>query len=142
MRDDVFPAIRSKMPAAKEVTVQFDNAGGHGMGTIMGKIQSELAAPMRRGRQCGPKLSISEQCAQSPDTNACDLGFFNSIDSCLPKMRPYNLDEFEQLIIDEHDRYPGEKLDALFDMKQRVCGCIVRASPPGNNDYTLPHRSG
>ena len=31
LRTNVFPAIRKKMSGAKLVTVQFDNAGGHGM---------------------------------------------------------------------------------------------------------------
>ena len=38
----VFPAIRSKMAEHKKVTVQWDNAGGHGMSTLMAKIHSSL----------------------------------------------------------------------------------------------------
>ena len=51
----VFPAIRTKMVDAKQVKVQFDNAGGHGMSFIDDKIKSALSDPMRRGRQVGPK---------------------------------------------------------------------------------------
>ena len=136
--NNVFPAIRSKLSDAKDVKVQFDNAGGHGMSTIEGKIAREMAAPVRRGKQVGPKLTMVKQCAQSPDTNVCDLGFFNSLDSRLPKLRPYNLDEFEKLIVDEHEQYPAEKMDALFDSKQRVCQAILRCG--GDNSYKMPHR--
>ena len=34
LRTNVFPAIRKKMSGAKLVTVQMDNAGGHGMATL------------------------------------------------------------------------------------------------------------
>ena len=110
------------------------------MGTLMEKINSALPAPMARGRQAGPTIKILEQCAQSPCTNVCDLGFFNSVDARLPKLRPYNLDEFERLIVAAHADYPAEKMDALFDSKQRICSCILAATPPGGNDFALPHR--
>ena len=32
--DDVFPAIRAKLPDAQKVTVQWDNARGHGVSSI------------------------------------------------------------------------------------------------------------
>ena len=64
--------------------VPFDNAGGHGVATIKEKIKDALPAPRMRGRQVGPVLCITDQVAQSPDTNGCDLGFFNSCDSTLP----------------------------------------------------------
>ena len=95
---------------------------------------------MQRGKQKGPLLEVIEQCAQSPDQNACDLGFFNSVDSRIPKLRPYDLDEFEKMIIAAHDSYPGEKLDAIFDMKQAICERVLATTPPGNNDYDLPHK--
>ena len=34
--------------------------------------------------------------------------------------------------------YPPEKLDAIFDMKTRVCACILEDE--GGNEYTMPHR--
>ena len=94
LKDLVFPCIREKMHFAKVVTVQYNNAGGHGMSTIDAKIADQLPSP---GRGV-PALKIVPQCAQSPDTNVCDLGFFNSIDARLPKLRPYDLDEFYQLV--------------------------------------------
>ena len=45
------------MPDAEKVTVQFDNAGGHGMSSIMGKIDDVLPAPAGGG----PELNIIQQ---------------------------------------------------------------------------------
>ena len=73
LKDLVFPCIREKMHFAKVVTVQYNNAGGHGMSTIDAKIADQLPSP---GRGV-PALKIVPQCAQSPDTNVFDFqGFF------------------------------------------------------------------
>ena len=141
LKQDVFPAIRTQMQDAQKVTVQFDNAGGHGMQTIMGKIKDAFPAPRKRGRQEGPELEITEQEAQSPDNNGCDLGFFNSCDSTLPALRPFNLDAFFKLVQKAHDDYPAEKMDAIFDLKKRICKCMLTTDPPGDNNYKLPHTS-
>ena len=86
-----------------------------------------------------PAMKVVPQCAQSPDTNVCDLGFFNSVDSRLPKLRPYDLDAFFALVEEAHAEYPAEKLDSLYDSKMRICKAILSANPPGNNDYKMPH---
>lgn len=93
--EEVFPIIRKKLKNAKEVKVQWDNAGGHGIKTLQGKIAAQLPAPHRGGKQVGPKITVVTQAAQSPDTNALDLDFNKSLDSRLPKNRDYNLDLFE-----------------------------------------------
>ena len=138
----VFPAIRTKMASCKKVSVQWDNAGGHGMSTIMDKIADSLEAPMKRGKQVGPWIEVVGQCPQSPDHNGCDLGFFNSVDSRVPKLRPYNLDDFEQLIIDAHNDYPGEKLDAIFDLKHKLCAVVLATTPPQGTMTIRSHMRG
>ena len=107
----------------------------------MKKIEGELPAPMRRGKQIGPEIVVTDQCPQSPCTNTLDLGFNKSLDSRLPKVRSFDLDAFEKEILDAFDEYPSEKLDALYDMKQRVIECIIACDPPGGNTFKLPHRS-
>ena len=134
LKEKVFPAVREKMSHAKVVTLQWNNAGGHGMATIDEKIAGDLPSP---GGGV-PALRVLPQCAQSPDTNVCDLGFFNSVDSRLPKLRPYDLDAFYELVEKAHAEYPAEKLDSLYDSKMRVCKAILSANPPGNNDYKMP----
>ena len=85
-----------------------------------------------------PHIEIVEQAPQSPCTNLCDLGFFNSIDSRLPKLRSFKLPEFIQQIKDAFADYPSDTLDALTDTKCRVIDCIRAAK--GQNDFALPHR--
>ena len=135
LKELVFPAIRDKMFFAKTVTLQWDNAGGHGMSSIDAKIADDLPSPAPGV----PAMKVVPQCAQSPDTNVCDLGFFNSVDSRLPKLRPYDLDAFFALVEEAHAEYPAEKLDSLYDSKMRICKAILSANPPGNNDYKMPH---
>lgn len=80
--DNVFPAIRMKLSKAKRVLIQLDNAGPHK--TRSGSIDPRLAKAMKAGK---PIIEFADQIAQSPCTNLCDLGFFKSIDSRLPKLR-------------------------------------------------------
>jgi|TARA_B100000513_G_scaffold66694_1_gene26395 hypothetical protein len=94
LKKNVFPAIRKKMSGAKLVTVQMDYAGGHGMATQHKKIANAL--PARKGG--GPTIKLVDQAAQSPDTNVCDLGLFKSVNSLIPKFRPFQLDEFARMV--------------------------------------------
>ena len=76
---------------------------------------SSSNAPWARGKQLvGPAIIVTDQCAQSPESNTLDLGFNKSLDSRLPKVRSFDLDKFEQEILDAFDQYPCEKLDALY----------------------------
>ena len=129
----MFPAIRVAFSSAAVVRVQYDNAGGHGISELGGRIEAALPAPAGGG----PRIEIVEQVAQSPDSNCNDLGFYKSIDSRLPKRRDYDLDVFEQQVLKAFDEYPSDKLDDLFDMKMRVCQSII--SVKGDNNYKLPH---
>ena len=67
-----------------------------------------------------------------------DLGFYNSMDSRLPKYRKFKLNEFEVQVDACFWEYPPEKLDSLFDMKKAVCASIIAAE--GRNDFKLPHK--
>ena len=59
----------------------------------------------------------------------------------MPKPRSWKLNEFEQQILGTCKEYPSEKLDDGFDMKSRVCECIISCEMPGGNTFKLPHRS-
>ena len=124
LKNEVFPAIREKMHFAKEVTVQWDSAGGHGIASLTRKIAGELPAP----DDGGPAIKLADpgQAAQSPCTNTLDLGFNKSMDSRLPKVRSFDLDKFEEQIHEAWDEYPEDKLDDLFGMKTRVLAEIVK----------------
>ena len=44
----------------------------------------------------------------------------------------------EARCMDTYWDYPQDKLDAIFDMKKRVCECII--ADKGGNEFALPHR--
>ena len=54
-------------------------------------------------------------------------------------MRSFDLDKFEEEILEAWDIYPEDKLHDLFVMKQRVLHEIIKDS--GGNSFKLPHRS-
>ena len=68
----------------------------------------------------------------------CDLGFFRSVDSRLPKLRSFKMPMFIKQIEKAFKEYPKEKLDDLCAMKTRVCVAIVENE--GDNNFRLPHR--
>lgn len=128
MKEDVIPAIKAKAPGTK--WIQWDNATPH---TAENRTQIDKLLAKN-------KLTRVIQCPNSPDTNALDLGFNKSLDSRLPRVRSYDLDLFEQQIMDAFNSYPQHKLHDLFDMKSRICQCILECDPPGSNSFKLPHR--
>ena len=54
-------------------------------------------------------------------------------------MRSFDLDVCEEEILEAWDMYPEDKLDDLFNMKQRVLHEIIKDS--GGNNFKLPHRT-
>ena len=71
-----------------------------------------------------PRSSGIPQARVSRARTFATLGFFNSIDSKLPKLRSFKLPEFIQQIKDTFAEYPSDTLDALADTKCRVLDCI------------------
>lgn len=84
LREMVIPAIREKMPWAKKVALQFDNAPGHKTKGSKAEPHSAIATKLvdvlkpARGEK-GPEIVIFGQEPNSPDTNTNDLGFYNSL---------------------------------------------------------------
>lgn len=121
-----------------------DNASPHksnaapGKDTMLERLADVLAAPKRGRKVVGPKIEFVRQIPNSPDTNACDLGFFKSMDSHLPRCRSFKLDEFADQCYATFAEYPSEKLTRLFDTKKLICGAIL--ANEGNNEYKMPHR--
>ena len=68
----------------------------------------------------------------------CDLGFFRSVDSRLPKLRGFSMPTFIKQIEKAFKEYPDEKLDDLCGVKTRVCVAIVENK--GDNNFGLPNR--
>ena len=59
----------------------------------------------------------AEWLPQSPCTNLCDLSFFRSVDSRLPKLRSFSMPTFIKQIEVAFKEYPEDKLDDLCGMK-------------------------
>ena len=142
LRTLVIPAIRRKMSWAKKVALQFDNAPGHktkgNKAEPDSAIAIKLAGVLKAPRAGSPEIVIFVQEPNSPDTNANDLGFYNSWDSRLPEVRSFKLDEFWKQCKKCFDDYPSELLDKIFDTKMTVIKCIIGAG--GDNTYKLPHK--
>ena len=143
MREQVIPAVRQKLRWASRVFIQMDNATPHKSKsknpkeTLEARLKDVLKAPRVHNRRAGPEIVLFPQVANSPDTNACDLGFFKSLDSRLPRCRNFNLDKFTEQCEQAFNEYPSEKLSALFNTKSMVLARIVEVD--GSNEYDLPH---
>ena len=83
-------------------------------------------------------IDIVAQEAQSPDTNANDLGFYASIDSKMPKYRSFNLDKLYKEVERAWNEYPSELLGKIFDTKHAMMAEIIKHK--GDNDFKLPHK--
>ena len=61
-----------------------------------GRLKIPADAPERpktllKSKRFVAKSKLVVQLAQSPDTNVCDLDLFRSVDSLIPKFRPFQL---------------------------------------------------
>ena len=129
----VFKAIRQKMSWADRVSVQWDNARPHTKDAIQASLLK--ACKGHRGRV---PIDIVPQEAQSPDTNANDLGFYASIDSKMPKFRSFDLDKLYKEVEKAWADYPSELLSKIFDTKHAMMAEIIKHN--GDNDFKLPHK--
>ena len=131
----VIPAIKRKMPWAKDVWLQYDNARTH----VKGGDDMIEAIDEAGAKGNGPRVQTlppdQQQPAQSPDTNLNDLGFYSSIDSKLPRPRPRNLTTFKQAVMKAFKDYPTETLTKIVRSKERVIHLIEKYN--GMNDYDL-----
>ena len=133
------------MSWATKIKLQFDNAPGHLTkgkkdpetgdiifeSTIAGKLNDLLT---KRGEI---PIELVRQIANSPDTNLNDLGFYNSLDSQLPKRREFKLDEFEKQVEAAFWAYPTEKLERIVRAKIGIIKAII--ADKGDNTYKIPH---
>ena len=80
------------------IKLQVDNAPGHRTSVANSpRLQKLLDKP-------NPRIELVEQLPQSPCSNLCDLGFFRSIDSRLPKLRSFSMPEFIEQRSRRHTR--------------------------------------
>ena len=86
----VVPAVRKKLKGAKLINLQVDNAPARATGRAWLTAPSCRSCSTSPTRGCIELVELYEQLPQhvpqSPCTNLCDLGFFRSISSRLPKL--------------------------------------------------------
>jgi hypothetical protein len=138
MEEKVFPASRHKMPWATALELQQDGATPHtGKKNVaylnrIGAIQS---------RRSIPRITVSTQPAQSPDTNINDLAIFSSMSKRVnTKQKFEEINDLDRLAANARKvwhEFPTDVLTKAWATKTEVLKAIVMAD--GGNDFTLPH---
>ena len=130
MKDNLLPAIRQKWPdSSEEIIIQQDNATPH-----ITEDDSSLSTELTKD---GFTMTLQNQPANSPDYNALDLGFFNSIQSIQHKKGCTNIDELVQAVIEAFWEQSPETIEDTFVTLQKCMESSMIAG--GSNKYKLPH---
>ena len=111
------------------VIIQQDNARPHAK-----EDDATLATELKKD---GWKMKLLNQPANSPDYNALDLGFFNSIQSIQHQKAPSNIDELIQVVQESYWEQSAETVENVFITVQKVMECSMIAE--GSNKFKLPH---
>ena len=126
----IFEQIRRKMHWAKSVAVQWDNAPAHNAAA-----SRQYVKQISKARNGGPNITVVEQPAKSPDMNANDLGFYNSLDSKIPNPRPFDLDRLYSCFMDALKKYDSKLLDKIYDTRNSKEEVL---KVKGSNEYKMP----
>ena len=145
----LMPTIYAKCAWAHKVVVQFDGAGGHGIGSngaLLTKLN--LLASQKAAREGKPSIEFRKQPAQSPDLNVLDLGAWHSLQTAVDVVKYSQAGEgkMETRIVVacvkawEATWQAPAKLASLFDyLETKIWPEIVKYR--GGNKYKMPHRS-
>lgn len=127
----VLPAIKFKWPgkSSSPIFIQQDNARPH---TIESKkiINEE-------GTRDGWNIEMSNQPANSPDLNICDLGFFNTIQSLQSKKCATKVDQLIEAVLESFYETNPDSLNDNFITLQSVMREILINE--GSNNFKIPH---
>jgi len=137
MIECVFPAIRDRMPWARSVVVQVDNASPH-----TGKHTIEKLNNTPTPENSRTQITVVCQPSQSPDTNANDLGFFHSLQKRVEKLRghgsAFDVAGLVERIETAWEKYPSQQLKNIFQTKSQVLKQIKEHH--GGNNFKLTHQ--
>lgn len=157
LKENVVRDALQTCPWAREITIQMDNAGGHGGGRG-GKIKDTLSTlnawasnlpqeylALLHDPESPPKIHFIAQPSCSPDLNVLDLGAWRSMDIAVDKVKRNSfLRQLDEMEIYDAARdawiswQSADKLDKLFDTLQAVWRCII--DNDGSNNFLLPHK--
>jgi hypothetical protein len=128
--EKLLPAIDQKWPDRNSlIKIQQDNAKPH--------IAPDDETFKRAVLTLGLNIELTQQPANSPDTNVNDLGFFASIQSLQYTKVPKNVDELIAAVQEAYEDYPSSKLNKVFLTLQTCMIEILRSR--GSNRYKIPH---
>ena len=83
------------------------------------------------------KVCLLLQPPNSPDTNICDLGLFNALQSAYWKMSPQTSVDILECVAKAWENYPWQKINHLFLTLQMVFNEIIEHH--GGNSFETPH---
>ena len=141
--EDLLPAIETKWPAGElsdpsfKIIIQQDGAGAHPSSWNDEVIQAAVRDKEASGTFTPGKIQFMKQPPNSPDTNICDLGLFNAIQSAYYLTAPKNEMEIITMVKKTFDEYPHPKIDRLFVTLQSVNNTIIEHY--GDNFFKIPH---
>jgi hypothetical protein len=141
--DDLIPAIQALWPVGEfcdpnfKIIIQQDSAGAHPSSWTDPVIQSTIKELENNGNFTPGKITFQAQPPNSPDTNICDLGLFNAIQSSYYLTAPKNHIEIIDMVVRTYDEYPHTKINRLFVTLMSVYNSIIEHY--GDNFYKIPH---
>ena len=141
--DDLIPAIQALWPAGEwgdpnfTITVQQDGAGAHPSSWKDHVIQSTLRELEANGNFTPGKIQFEKQPPNSPDTNICDLGLFNAVQSSYYLTAPKNEMEIITMVQQTYADYPYTKINRLFVTLMSVYNSIIEHY--GGNFFKVAH---
>ena len=127
----IIPRIREVYRSAAQVYVQMDKAGAH-ISNVFKRFIDIV------GKTARPHIIPLWQPGNSPDLNACDLGFFRTLEAMMGRVRSWDLDTLWKMAEKVYWAYPSEKIRDLFVSQRMFFKRVAEAN--GRNDYDKPHK--
>jgi hypothetical protein len=140
--DDLIPAIQAKWPSGEwsdpnfKIFIQQDNAGAH-PSTDDASIQATIKELEAIGNFTPGKISFEAQPPNSPDSNICDLGLFNAVQSAYYMSAPRNDMEIITMVTQAFDEFPVNKVNRIFVTLMSIYNSIIEHY--GDNFFKIPH---
>ena len=123
MMDKLGKSIRQQyhwVPLTEEIFLQIDNAGGHGTYEAIEKYKAYLKDKYNGIVKFKPP--------SSPEINACDLGFWMSLQATVQKLHRHRTeknDAIARIVLEAWEQYPAQKLTNIFNRVKTVMHCII-----------------
>ena len=122
MTTKVFPAIRKKMHWATSVTLQMEGASPH---TGKSNPHQHIKRAGHTVRKGGPKIEVTVQPPQSPETNLNDICFFRSLGKKVQRAQRgasiFDVGRLVNAVNEEWAKYEVDTLNKSWETKKKSC---------------------